>query len=141
MEEACLTRDHETSSPTGRPAPPKVGDAATFTVWTDREACTVIEVRRKGREIVLQRDKAKLLNGFDSGEPDALTFTPGGFCGYAEGHQRYAYASDPNGDKHVVSLRKRRDGTYCWKEIGQPTHKAGGFATFGERSESYDFNF
>jgi hypothetical protein len=119
----------------------EVGDGGTFTVYTDRYAVTVIEVRRNGREIVLQRDKATLLNGFNSGEDDALTFTPGGFCGHTEGDQRYSYEPDPTGEKIRVTLRTRKDGSKVYKSVGTRTNEYGGVFRPGERREHYDFNF
>lgn len=123
---------------------PKVGDGATYRLWTDAYACTIIEIRKNGRELVLQRDKAKLLNGFNSGEDDALHFEPGGFCGHTSGTQRYAYEPDPEGQIIRVSrrTRKTRDGEIVeWVQVGQPTKSPGGRATLGVRSEHYDFNF
>lgn len=118
---------------------------ATFTVWTDRYACTVIEIRRNGREIVLQRDHATLLNGFKSGEPDALEFSPGGFVGHTSGTQRYRYERNPNGERIVVSRRvaQNRDGStrIVWKRKGHPTRQPGGYAKLGMRVEHCDYNY
>jgi len=118
-----------------------VGTGATFTVWTDAYACTVVEVRRNGREVVLRRDKATLLNGFNSGEADALEFTPGGFCGHVEGCQRYAYEPNPEGELFVVTRRTKKNKSVVWKQKGLPTKQPGGYASFGRRSEHYDYNF
>ena len=40
-----------------QPAVPRVGDGATIVLWTDRIACTVIEVKTP-RKIVIQEDNA-----------------------------------------------------------------------------------
>ena len=119
---------------------PKVGDAASFRLWTDVEACTVIAVNKNGREVVLQVDDAKLLNGADSGEPDALQFTPGGFVGHVSGTQRYEYTRNPNGRTIVVTRRSIGDKT-VYKKVGTRTNERGGVATFGERRKHYDYNF
>lgn len=120
---------------------PEVGQGATFCLWTDCHACTVIEVRRNGKEAVLQRDKATLLNGFNSDEPDALTFTPGGFAGHTSGTQRYSYERDPNGQIIRVSRRTLKNGEVIWKQVGQPTKSPGATATFNGRHEHHDYNF
>ncbi len=126
---------------------PKVGDGATYTLYTDRYACTVIAVSKSGKKVTLQRDHATLLNACNSGEPDALEFSPGGFCGHTSGTQRFSYAPNPNGEKFVVSFRGYTDATYnyqprpIWKLVGHATRSPGCSARFGERAEHYDFNF
>jgi hypothetical protein len=102
------------------------GDGATLCMYSDRHACTVI--RRTAKTLTLQRDKATLLNGFKSGEKDALQFAPGGFFGHTSGTQRYNYEPDPQGQIFVARLTKRGWRCGC-NRIG-----AG-------RSEHYDFNF
>lgn len=82
-----------------------VGDGATLCGYSDREAYTV--VARTAKTLTLQEDKATLLNGFDSGEADALKFTPGGFSGHTDGTQRYAYAANPEGRKVIARLTKK----------------------------------
>jgi hypothetical protein len=59
-----------------------VGDGATTCGWSDRHAGTVIA--RTAKTMKIQYDKATLLNGPDSGEKDALKFSPGGFVGHTE---------------------------------------------------------
>lgn len=120
---------------------PKVGDGATYTTYSDSKACTIIEVRRNGRELVLQRDKATLLNGVNSGEPDALKCYPGGFAAHFEGTQRYAYERDPNGQTFRVSKRTLKNGNVVWKLVGHPTKSPGCSATLSGRHEHYDYNF
>jgi len=110
----------------------KVGDGATVYGWTDRRAYTVIAVSKSGRTITIQRDSAKLLNGPNSGEPDALHFEGGGFCGHTSGVQRYEIKPDPNGEIRKASLRK--DGK--WREANSTTR-----VEVGERFEFYDYNF
>jgi hypothetical protein len=120
---------------------PKVGDGATFTIYSDRHACTVIEVRRNGREVVLQRDKVTLLNGLNSGEADALESTPGGFAHHVSGKQRYSYEPNPNGETYKVSRRTLKNGNVVWKQVGHPTKSPGCSASFSGRHEHYDYNF
>lgn len=116
------------------PPTPKVGDGATICFWSDRAACTITAVSASGKTITLREDKATLLNGFASGEADALEFHAGGFCGHTTGTQRYAYEADPNGLTHKATLRK--DG--AWRLVG---HRRGGFVRIGERDHHHDFNF
>lgn len=122
-------------------ATPAVGGAATFTLYTDSYACTVIKISPNGKTVWLRRDKATLLNGFNSGEKDALQFSPGGFCGHTSGEQRYSYAPDPEGQVIKVSARALRDGSIVWKQAGHSTRSPGAFAYFGARHEHYDYNF
>ena len=119
----------------------QVGDGATFAIWTDRIACTVIGIERNGRTIVLQEDKATLLNGAGSGEPDAIVFEAGGFSGHVRGNQRYEYERDPDGNIIRVSRRQLKSGKVIWKRVGQPTRERGGYAVFGVRRAHYDYNF
>lgn len=111
----------------------KAGDGATIHLYSDSHAYTVIAVSKGGKKITLQRDKCKLLNGASSGEKDALTFTPGGFCGHTSGVQRWDMQPDPNGGVTVATLRK--DGR--WRQRGCRTS---GRVTAG-RHEHYDYNY
>lgn len=114
---------------------PQIGDAATVTTWTDSHACTVIAASPK--RVTLQVDKAVLLNGANSGEPDALTFSPGGFAGHCEGRQRYRYERDPNGRIYKATLRKNGQ----WRLVGIGTQSPGGHVAFGVRVKHFDYNF
>lgn len=122
---------------------PKVGNAATFLCHSDRHACTIFEVVSPTR-LVLRRDRAILRNAVDSDQPDALTFTPGGFCGHVSGQQRFTYEPDVDGTFYTVTLRrmKQRDGSVKlrWVEAGSSA-KNGRRAVLGCRDEHYDFNF
>jgi hypothetical protein len=120
---------------------PKVGDGATFRVWSDCHACTVVAVSKSGLKVTLQRDTATLLNRHGSGEPDALQFEPGGFVGHTSGVQRYRYEPNPNGSLIVVSRRVLKNGQVVWKQVGCSTNVQGAVATFGVRREHYDYNF
>jgi hypothetical protein len=106
-----------------------VGQGATICLWSDRKAYTVI--RRTRTRAWLQRDRATLINGLGSGEPDALQFAPGGFMGHTSGQQRYAYSPDPEGRVEVASMRK--DGS--WRMCGTGSRVIAG------RHEHYDYNF
>jgi hypothetical protein len=125
--------------------PYKVGDGATLCGYSDRNAYTVIKVTPQS--ITIQRDKATLLNGFKSGEPDALTFTPGGFSGHTEGVQRYSYERNPNGEICVARMTKRPmsirekgdDGRY--HDVLKPRFKNGSSTVVPGRHEHYDYNF
>ena len=131
--------------------PFKVGDGATVHGYSDAAAYTVLKVTRT--TVTLQRDKATLLNGTQSGEPDALTFTPGGFCGHTEGRQRYKYEANPEGEIIVAHLKKspRKVSLPCgeWEEVNGSlrTQKLEPFVAFKSsrvtpgRFEHYDFNF
>lgn len=120
---------------------PVVGEGATFTLWSDSYACTVVSVSKSGLKAVLQRDKATLLNGMRSDAPDKLQFSPGGFCGHVSGEQRYSYERNPDGQLITVTRRTLRDGSFVWKQVGHATRSPGACAYFGRRDEHYDYNF
>lgn len=110
---------------------PRVGDGITALGYSDRYAYTITYVSPSKKRLAAQRDKATLLNGHDSGEGDALQWTPGGFAGHMEGAQRYAYERDPAGAVANFSLRK--DGK--WRRSNSTARAVQG------RSEHYDHNF
>lgn len=118
---------------------PVVGEGANVYGYSDVMAYTVISVNKKGTVAIIQRDKAKLLNGVNSGEPDALHFSPGGFCGHTSGQQRYSYERDPNGETIRVTLRTKGRFAGTWRTPGQTSGAMR--VKFGERREHYDFNF
>ncbi len=139
--------------PTAKIANPfSVGDGATLCGYSDRTAYTVIAVTAS--TITLQRDKATLLNGRDSGQPDALTFTAGGFVGHTEGVQRYSYERNTSGHivKAHIGRKLKKQSLPCgeWTKDGQgnlvthklvPSIKAGSSNVIAGRHEHYDFNF
>lgn len=110
-------------------------DAATVNFYTDRVAATIIS--ETPREITVRTDKAKLLNGPESGEPDAMTVTPGGFTAHWSGAQRYEYSTDPFGCEYTFT--KRRSGR--WVKKGDPDHRGSTTLTVGRRVHYHDFNF
>jgi len=114
----------------------KVGDGVTIHGYSDSRSHTVIAVSKGGKKITLQRDKVKLLNGANSGEPDALKVYPGGFAAHVEGVQRWDCQSDPNGTITVATLRQ--DGR--WRQRGSSLRDRCGLVTEG-RDEHYDYNF
>ena len=128
------------NNPQPKAAPvPKVGDGATVYYWSDVESHTVVRVSKSGQTAWIQRDKTTLLNGCNSGEPDALTFTPGGFVGHTSGVQRYAISPDPEGEILRISLRKKGKFAGTWRTAGNNSGAAR--VRIGIRDEHYDFNF
>ncbi len=129
--------------------PYKVGDRATVCGYSDRQSYTVIAVTRTS--ITLQRNKATLLNGANSGEPDALVVTPGGFCCHTEGEQRYLVEVNPEG--HIIKAHMKRKPRKVLSAYGTAEtdwehtyEEAADFRHHSSRvvpgcSEYYDFNF
>lgn len=111
----------------------EVGDGVTSIHYSDRQAHTIIQ--RSKTRLWIQRDHAILLNAVKSGEPDALTFTPGGFCGHTSGTQRYNYL--PNKEGSVQEFSRRDNGKWVLK--GERSHN--GLYLVAGRDEYYDFNF
>lgn len=118
---------------------PVVGGGANAYGYSDVMAYTVVSVNKTGTVAVIQRDKATLLNGFNSGAADALHFEPGGFCGHTSGQQRYSYERDPNGETIRVTLRTKGKFAGTWRSPG--SNSGAMRIRFGERREHYDFNF
>lgn len=142
-----------------------VGDAVTHTVYTDSRAGHVVKVSKNGRTVWVQEATQKLLNGINSGEADALTFTPGGFSGHTEGTQRWEVTPNPEGHVQKFTARPiqrrefvrdaatgltKRDANgrmveelvteWRWKLAGHPTTSPGNTLNRGARPH-YDFNF
>lgn len=93
---------------------PQVGMGATILCWTDRHACTIIEVNKTGKTIIVQEDRATRIDG--NGMSDA---------------QSYEYARDESGTTYT--FRKFKRG---WKEVG-----GGKGLLIGHRRHYHDFSF
>jgi hypothetical protein len=111
---------------------PEVGEGVTIRGWSDSHPGTIIRVSPNNKRIWFRMDSATLINGADSGEPDALRFSPGGFVGHMSGTQRWHIEPNPEGAE--VSATLRQDGSWCL--VGGDTR-----VTVGERWKHYDFNF
>lgn len=116
-----------------------VGDKVTFTTYTDSKAGYVERVSPNGKTAMIRLATQTLLNGCNSGEPDALVCTPGGFAGHVEGTQRWAVEPDPDGTVLKFTLRQRGKNL-IWKLSGTGTMQTGNLLTKGHHPH-YDFNF
>lgn len=94
---------------------PKVGMGATILMWTDRKACSVIEV--KGDVVSVREDKA-------------IRVDNRGMSDWAE----YRYEDDPAGAVRKFSLRKSGE----WIEVGS---RSGCRLLIGKRDHFYDYSF
>ena len=104
---------------------------ANFIGYSDIHAHEVVrEVSPKCMEI--RRMKATLLNGVNSGEPDALEFSPGGFCGHTSGVQRYKFEQDET----AKTFRIRLHSDTVWRDAN-----GNKYSVTSEPREHYDFNF
>lgn len=102
----------------------KVGDGVCWNGHSDSYAGTVVRVSQT--RVCVVEDEATLLNGFDSGEADALVMTAGGFCGHVEGIQRYEFKPG-TGPEVVFTVRMdgkvmRAGSTYCTLSPGRHKH-------------------
>lgn len=88
--------NHLLSGTKGAPTP-EVGMECTILMWSDRYAGTIVEVRKNGKEVVMQRDKAELTE-LSRGMSDV---------------QQYTYERNPNTKLEVFTLRKT--GAYVRK--------------------------
>lgn len=82
------------------------GDRVTLRLYSDREVYTVTYIDAKGKRMNIQRCKVRLLNGVNSGEPDAMKCYPGGFCAHFEGAQRWEILDDSMGESLIAKLMK-----------------------------------
>lgn len=105
------------SGTNGQPKPEK-GMGATILGWTDRRACTIVEVSKSGRSIKVQRDIATRTD--DNGMSDS---------------QSYSYEPDPEAPIQEFTLRK--NGAYVEKGANMRGYRL----RLGERKEYYDFSF
>lgn len=101
-----------------KPGTPEVGDGATFLHWSDRSPGTVVEVV-SSKEIVVQADNYKLVNGSTLSES-----------------QNYEFSPNPDGAKRTFTLRK--NGRWVSKGSGM---KSGSTVAVGFRDAYYDPTF
>ena len=114
----------------------QVGDPVTYTVYTDRDCGWVSEVSPNGKTVLVEFADQTLLNGANSGEPDGLEFSPGGFCGHTSGEQRWEIKRAKNPKVMKFTLRN----TGYWKHATHPSKSPGCILTPGHHPH-YDFNF
>lgn len=115
----------------------KIGDKATHTTHTDRYAGYITHVSPSGKAVIFARAESRLLNGINSGEPDALTISYGGYVGHTSGTQRWEVAEVPmEGYRDKFTLRSNGR----WKVSGGGTHTPGNTLNAGH-SPYYDFNY
>lgn len=94
---------------------PSIGMGATIQHWSDRSACTVVQITHGGKRIVLQRDIATRTDNNGMSES-----------------QTYTYQVNPNGDLFYAT--KRKDGSFRLT-------KSKTLVYLGVRDEHYDFSF
>lgn len=115
---------------------PYVGMGCSLPRYSDIDSAHVVHVSPCGKIIYVTLDKATLLNGVKSGEPDALVFHRGGFSGRMTGTQRWKLEPQPDGQRIKFTLRK--DGT--WVQRGQPMGTGSQKLSF-RHVHYHDFNF
>ncbi len=121
----------------------KVGDGVHWSEGSDVAPGTVVSVSRSGNQITVSIDDAKLLNGVDSGQPDALHFAPGGFVGHTSGVQRHEFSQPAPGTRRfqTFSRRKAMEGLYKLQGTSaRGSMRAWGILRHGRQSH-YDYNF
>lgn len=116
-----------------------IGDPVTHTTHTDGHAGYVEKVSKNRKQVTVRMASQKLMNGCNSGEPDALICHPGGYAGHVSGHQRWEVKPNPEGYLAKFSLRKRGK-VWIWKLAGTATIAPGNILRRGHNPH-YDFNF
>lgn len=114
----------------------KVGDGVAVVFYSDVDPYTVIDVSKSGNQITIQEDSAELLNGPNSGEPDALVMHVGGFSAHTTGTQRWKI--EKNDEGMIRKFSKRKSGR--WVQVGQTDNHHSTRAVAGRR-KYYDYNF
>lgn len=109
----------------------QVGDLVNYSVGSDLFPAVVISLTPK--RLKVRTMKATLLNGVNSGEPDALEFSPGGFVGHTSGTQRWDITEDEDGTVRAFSWREKKGQ---WRMTGFDNSRL----YVGVR-HNYDFNF
>ena len=110
---------------------PKVGDLATYTLYTDTVGCDVIKVT--GSRVWLRERKAILV------KPGKCE--PGGFAAHWYIQPEYETVENKDGRVVMASKRKAYDGGFFWKLTGYNTRSPGGNVYFGEARTHVDYNF
>lgn len=82
-----------------------VGEHVTICGYSDRDVAQI--VKRTPKSITIRRCQQDLLNGPDSGEPDALKVIPGGFSAHTSGVQRWKIG-EQFGDEIVCRFKQGR---------------------------------
>lgn len=98
---------------------PTVGMGATKLYWSDRKACTVVEVSPNGKKIGVKRDIATRTDSNGMSES-----------------QEYSYETDETAPIEYYTLRKNG----AWVKEGESL-RYGQRLSVGYREEYYDFSF
>lgn len=112
----------------------KIGDLVTESLYSDSHAGRVIDIRRNGREVVMQEDTAIIDPTF---KPE---FVSGGFAGHCvnQRDQKYTYQPNPDGAVSVFTLR-------AWRRIKVWTRKGNDPNGHNQlkhgQHKFYDYNF
>lgn len=114
---------HEIMHPTNV----KVGEGATLCLYSDRYACTVSNISKKGKQITLQRDTATRIT-----KPEII---PGGFAGHCTNNDEieYTYARNEKGATYTANWSEKRGKFVVGGAKGEPVMQG--------RDEKYDYNF
>ena len=99
----------------------KVGDGATIVMYSDRHACTIIDIAKNGSTITVQQDKATRID--HNGMSDC---------------QEYEYERDLNGE--ITIFKRTRKYKDCYTDNGR-VNDYGCLLGLGYRREYYDFSF
>lgn len=113
----------------------QVGTRVSFSGYSDVHPGTVIS--RTAKRLIVREDKGTLLNGANSGEPDAMKCYPGGFAAHFDGKQRWHIEEDPEGQIVYFTWREK---VGKWIRQGSSMKEQGG-KLFDGWHKHYDFNF
>ena len=98
---------------------PEIGMGATILQWTDRTACTIIEISKSGLAVTVQRDNSVRLDKNGMSESQAYEYTP-----------------NPDGPRYVFKFSKKKGQ---WIEAG--SKGKGNRLSIGSRREYHDYSF
>ena len=91
----------------------RIGDRVNLPRWTDVVPGTVVNVKRKGREVHVRVDNAELAQGE---KPEIIT---GGFAGHCtnQSELKWDITENPDGHIEIFTVRKWR-GKFVWTPKG-----------------------
>ena len=121
----------------------KAGDSGNWSAGTDVRTGVVSQATPSSVTVI--EYEGTLLNGPDSGEPDALTFVSGGFVGHMSGEQRYSFSPTSHTEKFTHRSVTYRDGNVVTSMKLSGTSSKGSMRSWGilrhGMFKHYDFNF
>ena len=111
----------------------KVGDVATYTIYTDRKVVDIVKVSASGKTVHGQVRTPELVK-----KPKMI---PGGFAAIVVENAEWVTHSNPSGEIMKFTLRTKKNGTQIWKRVGSRTNSPGSTLNPHVDAYYYDYGF